>query len=85
MGADAGTLNARLGPADFVRRDAPAELRRYRHRTCLLDIYLYPPPEQPGANLRVDHIEARGRNGAPRDVAACLRALTTERPAVPTG
>lgn len=55
----ASALLARLGPPDFTRRDAPAELWQYRGATCVLDLFLYPE----AGTMTVSHAQTRGRHG----------------------
>ncbi len=55
----APALLARLGPPDFTRRDAPAELWQYRGATCVLDLFLYPE----AGMMTVSHAQTRARHG----------------------
>jgi hypothetical protein len=65
-----------LGAPSFKRRDAPAEIWRYRNQNCLLDLYLYPPEGSGAARaLQVTFIEARTPQGPGAQVASCLNAL----------
>jgi hypothetical protein len=40
-GLDPAQVRALLGPPDFRRIDAPAELWQYRSADCVLDLYFY--------------------------------------------
>ncbi|MGB0575248.1 MAG: hypothetical protein ACPGPC_03700 [Alphaproteobacteria bacterium] len=65
-----------LGTPRFKRRDAPAEIWRYRNETCLLDLYFYPPKgSDDTTQSQVTYIEARTPQGPSTPVANCLNAL----------
>ena len=74
LGLSATELVARLGnPALQVREGAGLKMQ-FRSGYCVLDAYLYPPPE--GAGLtRVTHSDARLPSGADTDQAACISAI----------
>ena len=60
-----------LGPANFIRRDGPAEVWQYRAKACVLDIYLY---KTVGA-LTVAHIDLRKRRKATLPPRRCFHGL----------
>ena len=67
-----------LGDPVFVRRDPPAEFWRYRHKTCVLELFFY---ERGGAH-RLDHMTTRRTDSiAAKDSeqARCLQALIATR------
>lgn len=79
VGLDHAGLTGLLGAPAFLRSDAPAELWQYRHKSCLLDLYLYADQGDSARRSRVRHFEARGVSGekkiSPRDcLAELLRA-----------
>jgi hypothetical protein len=74
LGLTAGELVQRFGaPALQVREGAGLKLQ-FRGRACVLDAYLYPPP-QGGGPERVTHVDARLANGNDTDQLACIAAL----------
>lgn len=67
-----------LGEPVFVRRDPPAEFWRYRHRTCVLELFFF---ERDGQH-RLDHMATRqSALSATEDArkAQCLQALIATR------
>jgi hypothetical protein len=65
-----------LGVPSFKRRDAPAEIWRYRNQNCLLDLYFYPSKGSSAARaLQVTFVEARTPQGPSASVTGCLNAL----------
>lgn len=68
----ADTLAGALGKPEFTRRDAPAQLWRYRGQTCVLDLFLY---ADANGIYRVAHIESRDATAASMDAAICLAQL----------
>lgn len=82
---DALTVEKTLGPPQFVRRDLQAQIWQYASATCILDLFLYPPPStgektaknpsDPPAHHNVLHIESHTRQGAPMPEDSCLRTL----------
>ena len=81
VGLDQSGLTALLGAPMFRRRDAPAELWRYRTRACILDLFLYRPGEGAGAGapLTVHHYRARTPENGTLAAASCLEALLRAR------
>ena len=64
-----------LGAPVFLRNDAPAQLWRYRHESCVLDLYLYSERGKPGIGFRVRHYDVRSRSSAKITARECLAAL----------
>ena len=60
-------------PALQVREGHSLKLQ-FRGRRCILDAYLYPPAERPGAE-RVTHVDARLPSGVDIDQRRCVAAL----------
>lgn len=72
VGIGREALVARLGPANFVRRDGPAEVWRYRTADCYFEAFLY---RDDLLGQRVAHIDARTLAGRPMPVEACFAQL----------
>lgn len=64
-----------LGQPAFVRRESVAEFWRYRHRTCILELYFY---EKGGAQV-LDHLETREAGRDPAVLGRCIGALVAAR------
>jgi predicted small lipoprotein YifL len=64
-----------LGQPTFVRRESVAEFWRYRHRTCILELYFY---EKGGAQV-LDHMETRAAGRDAQAIGRCLGALVAAR------
>jgi hypothetical protein len=62
---------ALLGPANFVRRDGPAEIWQYRAAQCVLDVFLY----RDGSRLAVAHVELRKRTASTEPPRRCFAGL----------
>jgi hypothetical protein len=77
MGLGAAELVAVLGDPRFVRRDSSAQLWRYRHKNCILDLFLYRGTGRP--EYFVSHIEARHHKGGTAVKRDCFGALLLER------
>lgn len=72
-------MTQRLGAAEFVRNDGPAEIWQYRDSGCVLDLYLYPDNTGAAADPRVTHVDTRGRDGVGAADADCVNALLRTR------
>lgn len=72
VGIGREALVARLGPANFVRRDGPAEVWRYRGPDCYFEAFLY---RDDLLGQRVAHVDARTLVGRPMPVEACFAQL----------
>jgi hypothetical protein len=77
MGMDTGDLTQVLGSPRFVRRDASAQLWRYRSASCVLDLFLYRNEGRP--EYLVSHVEARASGGGNAEKRECFGALLLER------
>jgi hypothetical protein len=74
LGMTAAELLQRFGrPALQIREGAGLKLQ-FRGPTCVLDAYLYPPPQARGPE-RVTHVDARYPTGADIDQRSCIAAL----------
>lgn len=78
-GLNRADLVAILGEPSFQRVDGPASLLRYRDASCMLDLFLYVPPDGGGEAARVSHIEARDVAGAAVTPRECFGALLRAR------
>lgn len=72
VGIGREALVARLGPANFVRRDGPAEVWRYRTAECYFEAFLY---RDDLLGQRVAHIDARTLAGRPMPVETCFAQI----------
>jgi hypothetical protein len=72
VGLGREALVARLGPANFVRRDGPAEVWRYRTAECYFEAFLY---RDNVLGQRVAHVDARTLQGRPMPVDACFAQI----------
>ncbi len=77
MGLGTGALTQMLGRPGFVRRDASAQLWRYRNESCILDLFLYRGTGRP--EYFVSYIEARRSEGGAAVKRECLGALLLEQ------
>lgn len=75
---DPAALRSLLGAPDFVRRDGPARIWRYRHGGCLLDLILYAEPGD-AASFAVRYVEARTPEAETAPSQRCFRALLLAR------
>ena len=74
LGMTRAEIDALLGRPAFVRREPPAEFRRYRTPDCFLELYFYRRD-----NVHVlDHVEFRGLRGGGSD-AECLASVLRSR------
>lgn len=85
LGLDGQAVETLLGEPDFVRRENPMELWRYRHEGCAVALFFY--AEEPGGRgpLRVRHIEAWAPGDKQISPRACLSALARRAEQSPTG
>jgi hypothetical protein len=78
LGLDTKSLTVLLGAPGFTRRDPPAQLWRYRDKSCILDLYLYEISKKiTGSTVR--HYEARSPSNTYMPARTCFRALLTAR------
>lgn len=74
LGMTRAEIDGLFGKPAFVRREPPAEFRRYRTPNCLVELYFYRRN-----NVHVlDHVELRGLRGGSSD-ARCLASLLRSR------
>ena len=75
LGLDRQAVEKLLGEPDFVRRENPMELWRYRHDGCAVVLFLYAEEPAGRGPLRVRHIEAWAPGAEQTSPRACLSAL----------
>ena len=75
LGLDRRAVATLLGEPDFVRRENPMELWRYRHEGCAVALFLYAEEPGGGGPFRVRHIEAWAPGDEQISPRACLSAL----------
>ena len=85
VGMDRGALTDLLGTPAFMRKEAPAQLWRYRNETCLLDLFLYNDDDPYRKRFTVKHYEARAAAGGKVEAKACLKDLLLARVTKPVG
>lgn len=74
IGTPAAALTRRFGPPRIDLAEGDARKLQFAGRSCVVDIYLYPPA--PGAEPTAAHVAARLRQGgAPVDGGACIREV----------
>lgn len=78
-GLDGAGVEGLLGVPNFRRRDGEAELWRYRHKACALDLFLYPPAGSNGAPVTVRHFAARSHVDKEYSIRACFEVLLRAR------
>jgi hypothetical protein len=74
LGLTAGELFQRFGQPALQVREGPGLKLQFRGAACVLDAYLYPPPQGRGPE-RVTHVDARSSSGADADQRTCIAAL----------
>ena len=74
IGLTASELGARFGQPGFQVRDGAGTKLQWSGNGCVLDAYLYPPPNGQGI-ARVAHVDARRPSGADLDLSSCLALL----------
>ena len=75
LNLDGQAVEALLGEPDFVRRENPMELWRYRHEKCAVALFLYAEEGNERGTLRVRHVEAWAPGDEQTSPRACLSAL----------
>ena len=85
LGLDRPAVEALLGEPDFVRRENPMELWRYRHEECAVALFLYAEEPDGRGPLRVRHVEAWAPGAEETPPGACLSALARRAGRTPTG
>ena len=84
LGLDRQAVEALLGEPDFVRRENPMELWRYRHEGCAVALFLYAEEADGRGAFRVRHIEAWAPGAEEISPRACLSALARRTGQSPT-
>jgi hypothetical protein len=74
IGLTASDLGARFGQPGFQVREGVGTKLQWSENGCVLDAYLYPPPNGQGV-ARVAHVDARRPSGVDIDVDSCLALL----------
>ena len=82
---DGQAVEALLGAPDFVRRENPMELWRYRHEKCAVALFLYAEEGNGRGPLRVRHVEAWAPGDEQTSPRACLSALAKQAGRTPEG
>jgi hypothetical protein len=74
LGLSANELVVRFGRPGFQVREGPGLKLQWAVPGCVLDTYLYPPPN--GIDVaRVTYAETRRPDGNPADQAGCIAAV----------
>ncbi|SRR5687768_16730548 len=71
FGVTASDLIARFGQPTFQVREGPGTKLQWSRSGCVLDAYLYPPPNAQGAP-RVAHVDTRRPSGDSIPLDTCL-------------
>ena len=74
FGVTATDLIARFGQPSFQVREGAGTKLQWSENGCVLDAYLYPPPNGQGVP-RVAHVDARNPSGVDVDVDRCLSLI----------
>jgi hypothetical protein len=74
LGLTVDELARLFGRPTFQVREGPGLKLQWSVPACVLDTYLYPPPNGMGV-ARVTYAEARRRDGSPADQAGCIAAI----------
>ena len=74
IGLTASELGQRFGQPGFQVREGVGTKLQWSENGCVLDAYLYPPPNGQGV-ARVAHVDARRPSGVDIDVESCLALL----------
>jgi hypothetical protein len=85
QGMNPDDVRTLLGPAEFVRRDGPAEIWRYAADDCFLDVFLFRGRE---SAMTVQHVEARARTRAAQQwvtLRHCYARVIDLRKTAPAG
>lgn len=79
LGLDQGGLSDLLGTPAFMRRDAPAQLWRYRGETCRIDLFLYREGKTDPARYVVRHYAVLSDIDPPPSAGDCLKGMLLAR------
>jgi hypothetical protein len=78
IGRTAAYLEAELGTPALDVREGPGRNLQFAGPACVLDAYLYPPPQGPGEPI-VTWIDARLPDGRDANRVSCVQALAEAR------
>ena len=78
IGLSTSELGELFGAPALQVREGPGLKLQYRGGGCVLDAYLYPPPNGQGIE-RVSHIDARLTSGADTDINGCEARIEASR------
>ena len=73
MGQDSAALTRLFGEPRLDVKEVNSRKLQFTGKACILDAYLY--PEGQGGKEIVTHVDARRKDGAAVDRAACVNAL----------
>lgn len=76
IGADADALIRQFGTPRLDIIEDDARKLQWTGAACVLDVYLYPPPQ--GGRATATYLDARSADGRDLDRAACIAALRTK-------
>ena len=74
IGLTASELGARFGAPKFQVREGSGTKLQWSENGCVLDAYLYPPPNGQGVP-RVAHVDARNPSGVDLHIDSCLSLM----------
>ncbi len=74
FGITGADLIARFGQPTFQVREGAGTKLQWSEHGCVLDAYLYPPPNGQGVP-RVAHVDSRSPSGADLSLDSCLSLL----------
>ena len=74
IGLTASELGVRFGAPRFQVREGAGTKLQWSENGCVLDAYLYPPPNGQGVP-RLAHVDARNPSGADLNIDNCLSLL----------
>ena len=77
IGLTAAELIRKFGSPAIQVREGEGLKIQFRGRGCVLDAYLYPPPQGSAGLARVTHVDTRLKSGAPYDQAGCIALLSS--------
>ena len=74
IGLTASELGTRFGAPGFQVREGAGTKLQWSENGCVLDAYLYPPPNGQGVP-RVMHVDARNPSGVDLNIDSCLALM----------
>lgn len=78
IGLSTSELGELFGAPAFQVREGPGLKLQYRGGGCVLDAYLYPPPNGQGIE-RVSHVDARLTSGTDTEISGCEARIEASR------